>query len=508
MRNIWLLLKNYFICGIGTFRRKNTRAKSIIGLSLIVLIIIANITLFTLMMINMSKFLSEGNKQAGVIVYGLTISIFLTIVFALQKITGGQKANDTELLLSMPFKKNEIMIAKALSRLCFNFLIMIMFFLPSVIAYMIYTPFNLVSLLGFITFMIIVPLLAAGLSSFVDYLVTVCFSNSKFGNIAKALFTLVVLIGIVIIYEFVITDPTKPVMLKIASAIITFNPFVMWPLIAGIIIFFIIGNWLNALLLNREGRTTQYKATIISTKTTTPFKSILKNETNRYFNSATMMLNTVIGPLGMIGLTIWLAIDKAKTITTMFCIALGLPLEVACLIIGLSFAALTILTYPAAFSISLEGKQLWILRSMPIPAHTVLNAKVLFNVLLVSPLSLICSIVLQFVLHLSVLNFIIIALVPVLANILISYTGVFINLCFPKLEFESEQAVIKQSFSSLIMMLGGMIIIAGLIGLSILLIQYIPLIFVAIIIISVLIAGIGVAMTLCYTIGQRIFNRL
>lgn len=507
MRNIWLLLKNYFLCGIGTLRRKNTRTKSIIGLSLIALIFLANTALFTWMMINMAKFLAESNTQAGVIIYGLTISIFIAIVFALQKITGGQKANDTELLLSMPFKKIEIMIAKALSRLCFNLLIMVMFFLPSVIAYMIYTPFSFASLSGFIVVMILVPLMAAGLSSLVDYLISVCFSNSKIGNISKAIFTLIVLVGVVLIYEFVILDPTSPVMLKIASSIITFNPFIMWPLIAGIILFFIIGNWLNALLLNREGRTTQYKAVAISSKTTTPFKSILKNETNRYFNSATMMLNTIIGPFGMVGLTIWLAVDKAKTITTMFCMALGLPAEVCFLIIGLMFAALTILTYPAAFSISLEGKQLWILRSMPIPAHTVLNAKVLFNILLVSPLSLICSIILKFVLHLSIFNFIVIALLPVLANVLISYAGVLMNLCFPKLEFESEQAVIKQSVSSFIMMLGGMVIIAFLIAL-IFLINSLPLIAVTILILAILSVFVITLMILTYTVGQRMFNRL
>ena len=507
MRNIGILFKNYILCGIGNLRRKNTRAKTIVGFALVALIFLANTALFSWSMLNMAKYLAEIGAQAGVLVFGLIITLFMAVIFALQKITGGQKANDTEMLLSMPFKKIEIMIAKALSRLCFNFLIVIMFFLPSVIAYMVYTPFNITAFLGCITIMVLIPLMAVGLSSLVDYLVTVCFSNSKFGNIAKAILTLFILIGVVVIYEFVVLNPTSPVMMKLVFWIITFNPLVMWPLVVGMVAFFILGNWLNALLLNREGRTMQYKSVAISTKTTTPFKSILKNETNRYFNSPTMMLNTIIGPLGMVALTIWLAVDHAKTMTT-FVFAAGLPIEVGFLIIALVYAALTILTYPAAFSISLEGKQLWILRSMPIPAHTILNAKILFNILLISPLSLICSVILQFALELSILNFIILLVIPILANILISYIGVFINLCFPKLEFESEAAVIKQSMSSVIMMLSGMIVVAGLIGFTFLLIQSIPVVLIAAIIIGVLVLGTGISMVLCYTVGQRMFNRL
>lgn len=504
MRNIWILLKNYILCGIGSLRRKNTRAKSVIGLGLVAVIFLANTALFSWMMINMAEYLAENNTQAGVLVYGLVISLFIAIIFALQKITGGQKANDSEILLSMPFRKFEIMFAKALSRLCFNFLIVIMFFVPSVIAYMIYTPFSLVSFLGFLTVMILIPLFATGISLVVDYLVTVCFSNSKFGSIAKAIFTLIVLIGIVLVYEFAIIDPTSFIMMKAIMCIVTFNPFVMWPLICCIVLFFVLGNWLNALLLNREGRTRQYKSVAISSKTTTPFKSILKNETNRYFNSPTMMLNTLIGPLGVVALTIWVSVDKAQTIIGSF----GLPIEACPLVIGLIFAALTILTYPAAFSISLEGKQLWILRSMPIPAHIVLSAKVLFNILLVSPLSLICSVILQITLQLPIAYTIVLAIIPILANVLISYTGVFINLCFPKLEFESEAAVIKQSLSSLIMMLGGMLIIAGLLVLTIFLISYIPFVFIAMIIIGILALGNIVMIILTYTVGQRMFNRL
>ena len=204
MRNIWLLLKYYCIGGIGNLRRKNTRTKAVVGFTIISLFYLLSFVLFLLTMLTMAKDLSTVNLQANVIALGLIISIFLSVIFALQRVTGGQNANDTEMLLSMPFKKIEIMVAKALSRLVVNLLVVFMFFLPSMIAYLVYTPFSLTALLGCLVVMLLIPLMAVGLSYLVDYLVTVCFSNSKFGNIAKAFSTLIILIGAVAIYEFFI----------------------------------------------------------------------------------------------------------------------------------------------------------------------------------------------------------------------------------------------------------------------------------------------------------------
>lgn len=508
MRNIWLLLKNYFVCGIGNLRRKNTRTKAVVGISIISVICLAWFAFFTWCMYEMANAVAEYNLQASVLVYGLVISLFLSVIMALQKITGGQKANDTEMLLSMPFKKIEIMVAKALSRFGVNSLIVAMFFLPATIGYLACTPFSISAFMGCLVIMLLIPLMAVGLSYIVDFFATVCFTNSKFGNIAKALFTLLVLIGIVAIYEFFMLNLNSPFMAKAVNWLITFNPWVFLSLIVGVLFMFILGNWLNALLLNRETRTTHAKSIAISTKLTTPFRAILKNETNRYFNSATMMLNTFLGPLIIIGLTIWLLVDRGNTLTSILTATFGITPEVGYLLVAILFAASGILTYPSAFSISLEGKQLWILRSMPIPAHTVLTAKALFNVLLVTPISVVCSVLIGTVLHLSPLIFVALLFIPMLTNILVAYCGVMVNLFFPKLEFESEAAAIKQSMSSMIMMLGGMVLIAGLIALVIFLTGSLPLIAIIAIIIGILLIIDVIALSLTYTLGQRMFNRL
>ncbi len=509
MRNVWLLLKNYFLCGIGSLRRKNARAKTIAGVTTIAVLYFGFFAFMLYSMLLMAKESAPINMQASVLAIGLIISVFLAVIFALQKVTGGKKSNDTELLLSMPFKKTEIITAKALSSFVFNLAIVILMFLPNVIAYIVYTPFDIVAILGCSVMMLMIPLTAVGLSYIVDFLVTVCFSDSKFGNIFKAFFTLITLVGVMVIYEFLVMNIDDPViMLNVVNWMITFNPIVMVPVIGGAVLIFIIGNWLNALLLNRENRASQAKPTRISSKNTTPLMSLLKNESNRYFNSTGLMLNTMIGPLFMVVLTGYLAIQGKSLLSSELLQMLGIQKEMACLLIGLIFAACAVLTYPAAVSISLEGKQLWILRSMPIHAQTILTAKALFNIILVVPLTLVCTIVIQITLQLSILSFIVMTLIPILTAILVSYAGIMINLYFPKFEFTNEVAVIKQSLSATIMLLGGMLAIGALTGLSFWLMNYLSVVAIAGILIGILTLTSGIAIALTYTLGRRIFNHL
>ncbi|MCM1403906.1 MAG: hypothetical protein NC133_00125 [Prevotella sp.] len=508
MRNIWLLLKNYFLCGIGNLRRKNARTKTLVGITTLILIYAAIFALLLLSMLAMAEEGAELGMQASVLASGLIISVFLSVVFSLQKITGGQKASDNEMLLSMPLKKIEIMIAKALSRFAFNLAIVVLFFLPSIIAYLVYTPFNILATIGCFVVMFLIPFMAVGLSYLVDYVATVSFSSSKFGNLAKAFLSLITLIGIMVIYEFFVINIDNTIMLDVVNWMITFNPAIMLPLIVGAISIFILGNWLNAKLLNRENRAVQAKPTRLSSKQTTPLMSLLKNESNRYFNSPTLMLNTMLGPLFMVCLTGYLTVDRGKIFTSDLFQSLGINEQMIGLMVGVIFAVSAVLTYPAAVSISLEGKQLWILRSMPIPAHTILTAKVLFNILLIAPLNTLCAIVLQIVLHLSFLDFMAMLLIPLLAAVLVSYTGILINLFLPKFEFENENTVIKQSLSATIMMLGGMLVTFGLVFLAIVLIGYVPIVVTMGIIIGILATANGIVMTLVYTIGQRIFNHL
>lgn len=507
MRNIFLLVKNYFLCGVGSLRGKKSKLKSSMGIVAITALYFAFFGLLLFSQIQSVKVYAQIDQQKIVLGLGFLMGIFLAVVFALQKVTGGQRANDAELLLAMPFKKSEIMVAKAVSRYLFNFVLVFLVVVPNIIAYMIYTPFTVVALLGNLLMLLMIPLFAVGLSYIVDFVMAFCFANSRYGNVIKAILTLLVLIAAVVIYEYIILNIEFGTMNWLIDGIITFNPIFMLVVIAVALGVFLCGVWLFSFTLSHETRSGKTKSFMLTSKRTTPFKSLFKNEVNRYLNSTALMINTLIGPIGILALTIWVLFDRGQTMGVIGA-SLGMPDSSAYLFITLVYSILVVMTYPAAFSISLEGKQFWVLKSMPIKTSTILLAKALFNVVLIAPITLVCTIIVAIVMKLSLALILTILLVPILLNLLVSFGGLFINLLFPKFEFESEAAVVKQSISGIVVMFGGMIAVVLLAILYFKLLSILPLTVALLIPILILLAVNAVLIVLTMTVGRRIFNKL
>lgn len=507
MRNIFLLVKNYFLCGVGSLRGKKSKLKSSVGILAVTALYLAFFALLMYSQIQSAKVYAQFGQQKIVLGLGYLMGIFLAIVFALQKVTGGQRANDAELLLAMPLKKSEIMIAKAVSRYLFNLVLVILVVVPNIVAYMIYTPFTLVTLLANLLMLVIMPLFAVGLSYIVDFVMAFCFNNSRYGNVIKAILTLIVLIAAVVIYEYIILNIEIGTMNQLIDGIISFNPIFMLVIIGVALSIFFMGVWLFSFTLAHETRSGKSKSFILTNKRTTPFRSLFKNEVNRYLNSTVLMINTLIGPIGILALTIWVLFDQGKTIGLIGG-SLGMPDGSAYLFITLAYSFLVVMTYPAAFSISLEGKQFWILKSMPIKTNTVLLAKALFNIVLIAPITLVCTIIIAIVMKLSVALILTILLVPILLNLLVSFGGLLVNLLFPKFEFESEAVVVKQSISGVIVMFGGMISVVLLAILYFKLLSILPLAVALLIPILILLAVNALLIVLIFTVGKRIFNKL
>ena len=111
-----------------------------------------------------------------------------------------------------------------------------------------------------------------------------------------------------------------------------------------------------------------------------------------------------------------------------------------------------------AVSLSLEGKNLWIVQSLPISNAILIKGKMLFNIMLVLPVSLICSIVFAFALKVSV-GYVCLYLLFSVASVCFSTAlGAWINLHFPNYEWENEVEVIKQGMGSMIGIFSGMLL--------------------------------------------------
>ena len=160
-----------------------------------------------------------------------------------------------------------------------------------------------------------------------------------------------------------------------------------------------------------------------------PYQALLKKEISRYFGSSAYFINTGFGMVMLLILTIVIIIGKNSFLAEILPF-LGNLVPVIIIL----FACFCIATcYVSACSISLEGKNLWILKVAPVRTRDIFLAKLTTHLVVTLPVTLICSIVLVLVLGLPAGQAWPVILLPSAYCLLTGVMGLVINLKNPKM---------------------------------------------------------------------------
>lgn len=116
----------------------------------------------------------------------------------------------------------------------------------------------------------------------------------------------------------------------------------------------------------------------------------------------------------------------------------------------------------SSVSISLEGKNLPLLKSLPIRPVDVFAAKCLPNLLFGGGMAVICGPVLCAALGLDAGFYLWSILLPLMMITLSAQLGIVINLLFPKLDWVNEIVVVKQSLAAMLGLFSGMLLHTGI----------------------------------------------
>ena len=199
-----------------------------------------------------------------------------------------------------------------------------------------------------------------------------------------------------------------------------------------------------------------------------------------YFSIPIYVVNTILGPLFILMIGILIVIIGKDFVLNLIINLVqsgyenGAPDNVINAVIrysnvGIIFA-MTLMgaVMPVtSCSISLEGKELWILKANPISSKDVFLAKLLVNVALYSVPVLATSILLCS--QIGFEYFVYVFLILIFITLLSSVIGLYSNLLLPKFEYESEMQVVKQSAAVLVSMGLNTLMVLANIGLVILL---------------------------------------
>ena len=519
MNNLSILLKNSFNNMIGAMlgkKKKRTVKPSII---IVILTFLGFLALSFFQAFSQYVGLAPMGLAKMPLFNGVMITFVILVLYVSMKITATPKTNDTDLLLSLPIKKSTIALAKILTRYLFDLMMAFLLLLPYIVLYLVYVGFSLSFLLSGLLVILIMPLLSVGLNYILDFVVTHLFNKTKYSLVLKSAFAFIIFLLSMGLFVFTmpsygIVDPTQvnnfiyrfPPISWFLKFILEQNIISLILILSITILPFLFGVILYTKNLGKTFATYKVKhSEIINTNSKGVLNSLIKKEIKRYFYTPIYLLNTIVGPVFMIGFTIFILLKGQAGLTEM----IGMPVEK-----DLIFAVLTIVfcfflatTLISASAISLEGKNLWILKSTPAPENKVLFSKTVPNILLTVPIVIISTLALSFVLNFTIIQSILFVTIPVVASLIISFGGLFINLLLPKLEWAEEVQVVKQGLSVVVGMLLGFIVAIFPIGLYFLF-PALSIVTLGLITLMIDIIICLILIILLFTKGKKIFVKL
>lgn len=176
--------------------------------------------------------------------------------------------------------------------------------------------------------------------------------------------------------------------------------------------------------------------------------ALYKRELKRYFSSGIYVSNTIMGPIMGVVLSGALCFAGTDRLTA----ALPLEIDIPGLVPFVLSSVFCLMT-TTSVSISMEGTEFWIVKSLPLTTKSILDAKILLNLSLMAPFWVLSEILLTAALRPSLPELLWQVLIPAEMILFSCVFGITVNLHLPVLDWESETAVVKQSAAS---MLGGM----------------------------------------------------
>ena len=184
--------------------------------------------------------------------------------------------------------------------------------------------------------------------------------------------------------------------------------------------------------------------------------SLFKKELRKYFSCSTYVFNTIFGMITLVIFTISIVVIGEKRLAEM----LGSDIiGIVKNIIPLIISSLIVTTTTSASAISLEGKNIWILKTLPVDPISIINSIIGVNLVITMPVSIVCSIIISIVFKFNFIMTLLSLIIPIIYSLFTGVLGVTINLMFPVLNWDSEVVVVKQSISALLAVLIGGILV-------------------------------------------------
>ena len=433
---------------------------------------------------------------------------------------------DNDILLSLPVPPGKILMIRLLGVYLMGLMYELIIAVPTMIVYFISVKLTVLSVVFNIILPIILSILVLTLSCILGFFVAVISSKVKKKNIVTVILSLVFIAGYYYIYvrsyqivQSILAAPEK-VGNSVKGILYPFYQmglgaegnalsFLIFTLIVAVLFFVtylvLSKSFLSIATANKGSAKKLYKEK--SAKVSSIEKALFFKELRRFIGCSIYMLNCGLGiilmPIASVAVLI-----KGPALATALSGTLGEYADIIPLLAAAAVCMLTTMNDITSPSVSLEGKNIWLVQSFPIPAKKVLHAKIKLHFLLTVIPAVLLAVCVFIVFKISMPYAILIMAFILIFILLMALIGLVLNLKMPNLTWTDATVPVKQNLCVMLALFGGWAIILALGSIYLLVMEFItPLIF--LIAVSIIAAVIS-ALLLRWvdTKGAKIFETL
>jgi len=409
---------------------------------------------------------------AGIITLGLCT---ITTIFTAQAQIFNAK--DNEMLLALPIRPSAILLSRILTLLLFEYIFELLVMIPALIVWLAGGYGTPLGILFFAIGFVLLPLLALALSCLLAWILTIVTARMRRKNILMLVISVAFLIAYFALFgnlqKYMTTLLERgediaaafrrgfPPIYFFGNALASGNVldavlFILCCIIPfAIIIALLSANFVRVATSKRGAKRIEYREGRL--KTLSSLSALNRKELVHFWSNPMLVLNMSMGSLMMViaGVAAIVKRDVLTEILAQFSAILpGLSVG---MIAGLAFAFIASTNCASASLISLEGRTLWIVRSLPVRTRDVLVAKLMMHMQIGAIPSIIASVCACFALSITApLDIFIAIFLPVLFTALMATAGLALNILIPKFNWINEVQPVKQGLPVVIIMFGAM----------------------------------------------------
>lgn len=418
--------------------------------------------------------------------YYLIMTVLAVFLGALGSIfntySGLYLAKDNDLLLSLPIPIRTLIASRLITVYIMGAMYAAVVFIPAIIVYFLMAKPSPGAILGALLLLVLISVIVLILSCLLGFLVAKISLKLKHKSIVLVVVTLFWVLAYYyfcvrarsvfadftahavaygakikgsayILYLFGRVGEGDPVAVLFSVLIVGVCLGITWLLLSRSFLGIATASAKNGFVRHQTGRLRRKSV----------FIALLGKEFGRFTSSANYMLNCGLGTLVMLIVAVLMMIKgkfASELLSQIFQSTDFIAMLVICGVCMLS--SMNDMTAP---SISLEGKNLWLLQSLPISSWQVLKAKISMQLILTNIPLLVCSVCAWFVFDFGLCSGIFLLLIPQLYAVLFALFGLSLNLKNPSFTWTSEIAPLKQSLPPVLVILCGwaygLLLIAG-----------------------------------------------